>query len=103
VVVKNNQSKSRVGGKRPGAGRPKGSVNKATADVKAAAQEYSDRALKVLAQIMEEGDSAAARVAAANSILDRAHGKPRQSVELDADVNANVQAVTRVELVGPGE
>ncbi len=75
------------GGARPGAGRRKGAVNKATADVKAAAMVYSDEALTTLSQIMRaESHPAAARVAAANAILDRAHGKPKQSVEMDASV-----------------
>lgn len=79
------------GGKRDGAGRPKGAVNKATADIREAAQQYTEQALAVLVEVMTQGDSAAARVAAANSVLDRAHGKPKQSVE--ADVRAEVNAV----------
>ncbi len=46
------QSNGVKGGKRPGAGRRKGTPNKATADVKAAAQKYTDGALKTLASIM---------------------------------------------------
>jgi len=97
--VKNNQRKSsgNVGGARPGAGRPKGSLNKATADIKAAAQAYTEDALATLAQIMKAGESEAARVAAANSILDRGFGKPRQSVDLDAQVKADFSTI---ELVG---
>jgi len=81
------------GGKREGAGRPKGAVNKATADIREAAQQYSDEALAVLAEVMKTGDSAASRVAAANSILDRAHGKPRQSVEVEADVTTRITEI----------
>jgi len=97
--VKNNQRKSpgNVGGARPGAGRPKGSLNKATADIKAAAQAYTEDALATLAKIMKSGESEAARVAAANSILDRGFGKPRQSVDLDAQVKADFSTI---ELVG---
>ena len=69
-----------LGGKRAGAGRPKGSPNKATASIREAAQQYTDQALGVLAEVMTSGDSAAARVAAANSLLDRAYGRPAQSV-----------------------
>ncbi|MBJ7410133.1 MAG: hypothetical protein JHD15_07165 [Phenylobacterium sp.] len=69
------------GGKRPGAGRPAGAPNKATKDIRDAAQEYSELALQVLVDVATNGDSAAAKVAAANAILDRAHGKPKQSVE----------------------
>jgi hypothetical protein len=86
-----------VGGARPGAGRPKGSLNKATADIKAAAQAYTEDALATLAQIMKAGESEAARVAAANSILDRGFGKPRQAVDLDAQVKADFSTI---ELIG---
>lgn len=84
------------GGKRPGAGRPKGSLNKATADVKVIAGEYSEEAVATLALIMRDaGAPAAARVSASNAILDRAHGKPTQSV--DASVtNTGPLAVTYV-------
>ena len=85
------------GGKREGAGRPKGSLNKATADIRAAAQEYSDQALQVLVNVATAGESEAARVAAANAILDRAHGKPTQAVDVDAKIAATVK---RIELVG---
>jgi len=83
------------GGKREGAGRPKGAVNKATADIREAAQQYTDQALAVLVEVMTTGDSAAARVAAANSVLDRAHGKPGQTVDIDAKLNATVRRIER--------
>ena len=76
-------------------GRQKGTPNKATADVKAAAQVYSAEAIKTLAQIMRTGESEAARIAAANAILDRAHGKPTQSVDMDANVHARIALVQR--------
>lgn len=73
------------GGARSGAGRPKGAVNKATADIKEAASEYSDAALKVLVRVMNDKEApAAAQVAAANAVLDRAHGKPKQALDVDA-------------------
>lgn len=53
-------------------------------DVKAAfserAKEYADRMLRILADIAENSDSDAARVAAAKEINDRAHGKPPQAI-----------------------
>jgi len=78
-------------------GRKAGTPNKATADIKAAAQAYTEDALATLAQIMKAGESEAVRVAAANSILDRGLGKPRQSVDLDAQVKADFSTI---ELVG---
>jgi len=86
-----NQTKSNNsirGGARTGAGRKKGSINKATADIREAAQQYTEQALTVLVEIAMNGESEAARVAAANSILDRAHGKPRQAV--DANLSGEV-------------
>lgn len=59
-------------------GRTKGTPNKATADVKAAAQKYTPGALRTLAAIMRSSESDAARVAAAKELLDRGHGKAPQ-------------------------
>ena len=64
-------------------GRPKGSRNKVTAEIKELAQEYGPEALATLAGIMR--DAAAphqARVAASNALLDRGYGKPVQANEL---------------------
>ncbi len=74
----------KTGGRRPG------SPNKATADVKAAAAKYTTAALETLAQIMKAGESEGARVAAANSLLDRAHGKPKQSVDVEGNMTHEV-------------
>ena len=63
-------------------GRQRGTPNKATADVKAVAATYTTAALETLAEIMQDGTAPhSARVAAANSLLDRAVGKPRQELE----------------------
>lgn len=76
------------GGARPGAGRRKGAPNKATADVKEAASVYSADAVSTLAEIMRTKSlPAAARVAAANALLDRAHGKTKQAIDVDGVVN----------------
>lgn len=71
------------GGKREGAGRPKGAINKATADVKALAQNHGETAILTLAEIATDPEQpSAARVTAANSLLDRGYGKPTQAMEL---------------------
>ena len=63
-------------------GRQAGTPNKATADVKAVAATYTTSALETLAEIMQDGTAPhSARVAAANALLDRAVGKPRQEIE----------------------
>lgn len=69
-------------------GRTKGTPNKATASIKEAAQAFTNDALNVLAQVMkDEAQPAAARVSAANAILDRGHGRPKQSVDVDANIS----------------
>jgi hypothetical protein len=71
-------------------GRQKGTPNKATADVKEAAQAFTADAISTLAEIMKSPEHpAAARVSAASALLDRGHGKPKQSVDLDANVVLN--------------
>lgn len=57
-------------------GRPPGSLNKATADIKAYASQYSQEAIDRAVKIMRSAESEQACMAAVNSILDRAHGKP---------------------------
>jgi hypothetical protein len=86
------------GGKREGAGRPKGALNKVTASVMEAAQSFTTDALSTLAEIMRNPEHpAAARVSAANALLDRGHGKPTQSVELDGslDIEAHISEIRR--------
>lgn len=69
------------GGKRPGAGRKPGSVELATAKEKRTlsdlAKQLAPEALEALARVMRDPEqTGSAIVAAANSILDRAYGKP---------------------------
>jgi hypothetical protein len=80
-----NKNQSRKGGARPGAGRKKGSRNKATIQAKRAlselAQEHTQTALDALVMVARQGESESARVAAAVAILDRGYGRPVQAVE----------------------
>jgi hypothetical protein len=87
-----------------GKGRPKGALNKATAEVRGLAREYGPDALKELHRLSNEAESEAARVSACNAILDRAYGKSSASVpividipeaETPADVSKAVAAVIR--------
>lgn len=62
-------------------GRPKGALNKSTADVKKLAQKHSRAAIAKLVQLMDDPETpAATQRAAANDILDRGYGKPHQAV-----------------------
>ena len=64
-------------------GRKAGTPNKATADIKAVAQEYGPQAIAVLVEIVnDKGAPHASRVAAADKLLDRGYGKARQAIDL---------------------
>jgi hypothetical protein len=77
-----------MGGRRAGAGRPKGVPNKANSDLKAAAQAYTGDALATLAKIMgDEKQPGPARVSAANALLDRGHGRAMQPVQHELDLS----------------
>jgi hypothetical protein len=77
-----------AGGKRAGAGRPKGSraltLLAPTGERMAfyeAARQYDQEALRVIASVfMDDKQPASLRLAAANDLLDRAYGKPPQAV-----------------------
>jgi hypothetical protein len=84
---------------RKGGGRPKGVPNKASVSLKELAREYTPQALETLAQIMVAGESEAARVSAANAILDRGYGKPSQVLAGDEDGGA-IKAVHEIILRG---
>ena len=70
---------------RRGGGRPKGVPNKANSGLRDLARKYTPEALEALVKVMREGESEAARVSAANSILDRGYGKPSQVLAGDED------------------
>jgi hypothetical protein len=90
--------KSNRGGPRPGAGRPKGSYSSPTRQalldaerrqreamltLRELAGQHTADAVAILAGIAKDVQTpAAARVAAIREILDRAHGKAAQSVEV---------------------
>lgn len=90
------------GGARQGAGRPKGVPNKTQKLLREVAQKYTTQALETLQDVMLNSDSPAARVQAASQLLDRAHGKAAQYVEVDADIKTDV-LVTAISLVGRKE
>lgn len=71
---------ARHGGARPGAGRKAGKVSQAKRELSDMAKSHAEMALQTLADIAENGESEAARVSAANGILDRAYGKAPQAM-----------------------
>lgn len=80
-------------------GRTKGTPNRVTADVKALAQQHGPDAIKRLAHLMMKAESEAAQVAAANAILDRAYGKPKQALIGGDDDDKPIRTSLRVEFV----
>ena len=68
------------GGFREGAGRPTGSTNKSSPEhserLSGLAKTYTEKALQTLVDVARNGRTDAARVSAANALLDRAYGKP---------------------------
>lgn len=100
-----NQPK-RKGGARPGAGRPKGVPDKATAELKASLEElartHTETALNVLVQVAQSSESDAARVGAANALLDRGYGKPRQGVEHTGEAGGPIKHKVEIAFV-PGK
>jgi len=60
------------------------------------AKEHAEAALETLRDVLQHGDSESARVTAAIAILDRAYGKPPQSMELTGADGGPVE-VARIE------
>lgn len=81
-------------------GRQAGTPNKATADIKALAQVHTASAVKELARLATGAESETARVAAIKELLDRGHGKAKQSVEVDGHIQAVIKSIR---LVGPND
>lgn len=77
-------------------GRPLGATNKVVPEVRLLARAYTEQAVRTLAEIMEHGESEPVRISAANSLLDRAFGKPAQAVHVGQDDDAGpIQQVIR--------
>ena len=75
------------GGYRNGAGRPTGSLNKTSSErgqrLSELAKDYTHDALLTLVDVAKNGRSDAARVSAANALLDRGYGKPAVKEEVE--------------------
>ena len=68
------------GGCRPGAGRPKGVPNRITRPLKEIAAQLGPDAIQEVQRLMNESTNDVVRLAAARELLDRAVGRPAQSV-----------------------
>ena len=85
------------GGSKPGerrGGRQAVTPNKVTAELASLARIHTMEALAALIRIANDPDApAAARISAANAVLDRGHGKPRQALEHGGDGRNPIQIV----------
>ncbi len=82
------------GGKRPGAGRPKGSKDKTPFDIREAALKKAAKAFDIIETIASGGKILpSTRLLAANAILDRAYGKPLQSTQMLDDAGKAIAPV----------
>ena len=82
---KESRTIGQVGGRRPGAGRPLGSPNKLTRPLKELAALHSEDCIAVLVELRDHAEAEQVRLAAANALLDRGHGRPRQAIDMHAD------------------
>lgn len=87
------------GGKREGAGRPKGKLSQAKRDIAEAAREHADIALSVVLEIAQNGDTDATRLSAARELLDRGFGKSPQAIDVQSS-DGSLKPLT-INLVAP--
>lgn len=83
------------GGRRDGAGRPPGALNKLTRPVKELAGDQGPDSIARLVQLRDEAESEQVRFAAAKELLDRAYGRARQ--EIDVNANPSIQVIVQRE------
>ncbi len=95
-VAKSSNRGSKPGERR--GGRQKGVPNKATAELKDLARQYTCEALEALVKILRESESDQAKVSAAREVLDRGYGKA--TTVIGGDASAPLTVTTRIELVG---
>ena len=94
--VQNNGKQRRLGGRsgagfKPGQSGNPGGRPKMLAEVHELARQHTRAMIELLVSIAENPDApTAARVAAAQVILDRAWGRPMQSVDLGTDVKLQI-------------
>lgn len=98
-----DEPKKRKAGGRPfkkgQSGNP-GGKPKALREVIALARSHTVLSINTLAEIAAKGDSEQARLGAANALLDRAWGKPKDTVALEGEGGGPLQIVIRRESDG---
>lgn len=74
-------------------GNPKGRP-KSVAAVRELAREHTETAIDTLVNICMHGQNESARVAAANSLLDRGHGRPAQQLDVEVKRTVSVEELS---------
>lgn len=87
------------GGKREGSGRKSGEQDKPRQHITNQARKHSEKALSVLLQLLAD-ESPSIRLQAAKEIMDRAHGKPAQSIQHSGDEDKPINHSLKVEFIG---
>src|SRR5271166_2545412 len=75
----------------PGSGRKAGTPNKASADIRAIAQQHGPWAIAELVKIAQNGAVEATRVVALKELLDRAYGRPMQAISTEPDTPLHIR------------
>lgn len=98
---------AKIGGKRPGAGRPKGSIAKNTAEIRALAQVYGEPGVRRLAELANlipgvlPADSQTTQVLAIKELFDRGYGKSVQPQSgPDGESNPVTEVIFRIGRAG---
>ncbi len=73
----------------PGPGRPKRSKNRVSESLREYARQYTQEAVDVAVKLMRTAENENTRLAAATLIIERAHGKPRQEIEVSGQISAD--------------
>lgn len=82
--IKVKATSSKRGGRRAGAGRPAGAVSEERKVLRELAAQHSEDAVSALAELCNDpAQPGAVRLSASTALLDRAHGRPSQSVEFE--------------------
>ena len=78
------------GGRREGAGRPRGALNKLTRPVKELAADQGPASIDKLVYLRDSAQSEQVQFAAAKELLDRAYGRTRQDIDVNGDKRVRV-------------
>lgn len=82
--------------KPPGSGRQKGTPNRVTRDIRAAAAKHGPKALQALVKLLDDPDPKV-KATAAREILDRAYGRPVTPTEITGADGAPLNPVPDVD------